>query len=88
MKLILFQEEYNRQNIDSKSLISRLEEDLAEVRGLLMDGVQKLIDRGEKLDELIRKTQSLEISVQINYFSPYQLILIILLVNAKRQLGM
>lgn len=63
MKSILFQEEYNRQNIGSKSLISRLEEDLAEVRGLLMDGVQKLIDRGEKLDELIRKTQSLEISV-------------------------
>jgi len=60
---MLFQEEYNCQDINSKSLISRLEEDLAEIRGLLMDGVQKLIDRGEKLDELLRKTQSLEISV-------------------------
>lgn len=63
MKSILFQEEYNCQDINSKSLISQLEEDLAEIRGLLMDGVQKLIDRGEKLDELLRKTQSLEISV-------------------------
>ncbi|XP_011252117.1 putative vesicle-associated membrane protein 726 isoform X1 [Camponotus floridanus] len=57
-------EEYNCQDINSKSLISRLEEDLAEIRGLLMDGVQKLIDRGEKLDELLRKTQSLEISTR------------------------
>ncbi|XP_072756784.1 uncharacterized protein [Anoplolepis gracilipes] len=55
-------EEYNRQDVDSKNLISRLEEELTEVRHLLMDGVQKLIDRGEKLDELVRKTQSLEIS--------------------------
>ncbi|KAL6445366.1 hypothetical protein ACFW04_002284 [Cataglyphis niger] len=55
-------EEYNRQDVDSKNLISKLEEELVEVRHLLMDGVQKLIDRGERLDELVRKTQSLEIS--------------------------
>ncbi|XP_029175231.1 uncharacterized protein LOC114943709 [Nylanderia fulva] len=55
-------EEYNNQDVDSKNLIPRLEEELAEVRRLLMDGVQKLIDRGEKLDELVRKTQCLEIS--------------------------
>lgn len=59
----LFQEEYNRKDADSENLISRLEEELIEVRHLLMDGVQKLIDRGERLDELVRKTQSLEISV-------------------------
>ncbi|CAL1677788.1 unnamed protein product [Lasius platythorax] len=55
-------EEYNHQDVDSKNLIPRLEEELAEVRRLLMDGVQKLIDRGERLDELVRKTQCLEIS--------------------------
>ncbi|XP_070159376.1 uncharacterized protein [Polyergus mexicanus] len=55
-------EEYNRKDVDSENLISRLEEELVEVRHLLMDGVQKLIDRGERLDELVRKTQSLEIS--------------------------
>ncbi|XP_076174200.1 uncharacterized protein LOC143150075 [Ptiloglossa arizonensis] len=51
-------EEYNRQEID---IIPRLEGELAEIRKALMDGVQKLIDRGESLDELVRKTQSLQI---------------------------
>jgi len=61
--LILFQEEYN-QGIGCKNLTSKLEEELIEVRRILMNGVQKLIDRGERLDELIRKTQNLEISVR------------------------
>ncbi|KAL6268511.1 hypothetical protein P5V15_001643, partial [Pogonomyrmex californicus] len=54
-------EEYN-QGIGCKNLTSKLEEELTEVRCVLMNGVQKLIDRGQKLDELIRKTQNLEIS--------------------------
>ncbi|XP_018356296.1 PREDICTED: vesicle-associated membrane protein 712-like isoform X1 [Trachymyrmex septentrionalis] len=54
-------EEYN-QGIGCKNLTSKLEEELIEVRRILMNGVQKLIDRGERLDELIRKTQNLEIS--------------------------
>lgn len=54
-------EEYNQGN-GCKNLTSRLEEELVEVRRILMNGVQKLIDRGERLDELIRKTQNLEIS--------------------------
>ncbi|KYM99344.1 Spermatogenesis-associated protein 17 [Cyphomyrmex costatus] len=54
-------EEYN-QGIGCKNLTSKLEEELIEVRCILMNGVQKLIDRGERLDELIRKTQNLEIS--------------------------
>ncbi|KAG5318065.1 VA711 protein, partial [Pseudoatta argentina] len=56
-------EEYN-QGIGCKNLTSKLEEELIEVRRILINGVQKLIDRGERLDELIRKTQNLEISVQ------------------------
>lgn len=44
-------------------MIPRLEGELAEIRETLMDGVQKLIDRGERLDELVRKTQSLQIMV-------------------------
>lgn len=60
---ILFQEEYNQGN-GCKNLTSKLEEELVEVRRILMNGVQKLIDRGERLDELIRKTQNLEISVR------------------------
>lgn len=60
--MTLFQEEYNQGN--GKNLTSKLEEELIEVRRILMKGVQKLIDRGERLDELIRKTQNLEISVR------------------------
>lgn len=56
----LFQDEYNQHNTD---VIPRLEGELAEIREILMDGVQKLIDRGERLDELVRKTQSLQIMV-------------------------
>ncbi|XP_014468401.1 PREDICTED: uncharacterized protein LOC106741191 [Dinoponera quadriceps] len=55
-------EEYNQQDADPKVLIPRLEGELAEIRHALMDGVQKLIDRGQKLDELVRKTQSLQIT--------------------------
>ena len=34
-----------------------------------MDGVQKLIDRGQRLDELVRKTQTLQIMVnRTKYF--------------------
>ncbi|XP_071647181.1 uncharacterized protein [Temnothorax longispinosus] len=54
-------EEHNQGN-GCKNLTSKLEEELVEVRRILMNGVQKLIDRGERLDELIRKTQNLEIS--------------------------
>ncbi|XP_011879028.1 PREDICTED: vesicle-associated membrane protein 724-like isoform X2 [Vollenhovia emeryi] len=54
-------EEYNQGN-SCKNLTSKLEEELVEVRRILMNGVQKLIDRGERLDEIIRKTQNLEIS--------------------------
>ncbi|XP_076628461.1 uncharacterized protein LOC143345335 [Colletes latitarsis] len=51
-------EEYNRQE---SNIIPRLEGELAEIRQALMDGVLKLMDRGERLDELVRKTQSLQI---------------------------
>ncbi|XP_076239413.1 uncharacterized protein LOC143182343 [Calliopsis andreniformis] len=51
-------EEHNRQEAD---VIPRLEGELAEIRRALMDGVQKLIDRGQRLDELVRKAQSLQI---------------------------
>lgn len=63
IRLTVFQEEYNQQDADPKNLIPRLEDELAEIRRALMDGVQKLIDRGQRLDELVRKTQSLQITV-------------------------
>ncbi|XP_078036700.1 uncharacterized protein LOC144469872 [Augochlora pura] len=51
-------EEYNRQELE---VMPRLENELSQIRKALMDGVQKLIDRGQRLDELVRKTQSLQI---------------------------
>lgn len=53
-------------------MIPRLEGELAEIREILMDGVQKLIDRGERLDELVRKTQSLQIMVNRVAIMKYQ----------------
>ncbi|KAK9307183.1 hypothetical protein QLX08_002365 [Tetragonisca angustula] len=52
-------DEYNQRS----EIIPRLEEELTEIRKTLMDGVQKLIDRGQRLDELVRKTQTLQIMV-------------------------
>ncbi|XP_076654897.1 uncharacterized protein LOC143360170 isoform X2 [Halictus rubicundus] len=45
-------EEYNRQEVVP---VPRLECELMEIRKALMDGVQKLIDRGQRLEELSRK---------------------------------
>ncbi|XP_026670135.1 uncharacterized protein LOC108625894 [Ceratina calcarata] len=50
-------EEYNQE----PEIIPRLEGELAEIRKALMDGVQKLIDRGQRLDELVQKTQTLQL---------------------------
>ncbi|EFN86101.1 hypothetical protein EAI_12560 [Harpegnathos saltator] len=60
-------EEFNQQDVDPKTLIPRLEGELAEIRHALMDGVQKLIDRGQRLDELVRKTQSLQITLRKDF---------------------
>ncbi|XP_066603677.1 uncharacterized protein [Prorops nasuta] len=60
LKIIV--EEYNAQGGDLSEKIEHLEAELAEIRRSLMDGVQKLIDRGQRLDELVRKTQSLQIT--------------------------
>ncbi|CAL7934469.1 unnamed protein product [Xylocopa violacea] len=57
-------EEYNQQEPE---MIPQLEGELAEIRKALMDGVQKLIDRGQRLDELIQKTQSLQIMSHKNF---------------------
>ncbi|XP_076296580.1 uncharacterized protein LOC143216895 isoform X2 [Lasioglossum baleicum] len=51
-------EEYNRQEVEA---VPRLECELVAIRKTLMDGVQKLIDRGQRLEELVQKTQSLQI---------------------------
>ena len=38
-----------------------------------MDGLQKMIDRGQKLDDLVQKTQSLEIMVNYLRFNDFTL---------------
>ncbi|KAL2742305.1 putative vesicle-associated membrane protein 726 [Vespula maculifrons] len=52
-------DEYNQQESNA---IPKLEIQLVEIRHMLMDGIQKLIDRGQKLDDLLRKTQTLQIT--------------------------
>ncbi|KAF7991911.1 hypothetical protein HCN44_010712 [Aphidius gifuensis] len=41
--------------------------DLAEARTVLLESVQKLIDRGQRLDDLLKKTQTLEIKVRKDF---------------------
>ncbi|XP_043581542.1 uncharacterized protein LOC122567237 [Bombus pyrosoma] len=55
--------EYNQQN----EIVPTLERELAEVRKTLVDGVQKMIDRGQKLDDLVRKTETLQIMARKNF---------------------
>ena len=56
------QEEFNQPDGEP---IPKLKKELAEVRRALMETVQQLIDRGQRLEELVRKTQSLEITVRL-----------------------
>ncbi|XP_071864864.1 uncharacterized protein [Bombus fervidus] len=49
--------EYNKNN----EIIPKIETEVAEIQKMLMDGIQKMIDRSQKLDDLVRKTQTLQI---------------------------
>lgn len=66
---LLFQHEYNQQN----EIIPKLEGELAKVRKTLMDGLQRMIDRGQKLDDLVQKTQTLQIMVNYLRFNDFTL---------------
>ncbi|EZA53006.1 hypothetical protein X777_07184 [Ooceraea biroi] len=55
---------HNHQN-NSNQVIAKLEDELVEVRHALMTAVEKIVDRGQKLDDLVRKAEFLEISVHI-----------------------
>ncbi|KAK0182180.1 hypothetical protein PV327_000342 [Microctonus hyperodae] len=57
---------------DSKTL-PLIKGELTEVRKVLLDSVQKLVDRGEKLDELVKKTQTLEITIRKDFRFPSRL---------------
>ncbi|KAK0081779.1 hypothetical protein PV325_011571 [Microctonus aethiopoides] len=62
--------EKNSHDITTLPLIKG---ELAEVRKVLLDSVQKLVDRGEKLDELVKKTQTLEITIRKDFRFPSRL---------------
>ncbi|XP_060820623.1 uncharacterized protein LOC132909688 [Bombus pascuorum] len=55
--------EYNKKN----EIVPKLEAELVEIQKILMDGLQKMIDRGQKLDDLVRKTQSLQITTRKDF---------------------
>ncbi|XP_026823958.1 uncharacterized protein LOC105281322 [Ooceraea biroi] len=56
--------DHNHQN-NSNQVIAKLEDELVEVRHALMTAVEKIVDRGQKLDDLVRKAEFLEISVRM-----------------------
>ncbi|XP_044599204.1 vesicle-associated membrane protein 713-like isoform X2 [Cotesia glomerata] len=54
----------NCQNLTSLPVVK---DELAQVRKVLIESVQKLIDRGQRLEELVKKTQILEITMRKDF---------------------
>ncbi|XP_043272449.1 uncharacterized protein [Venturia canescens] len=54
-------------NCPEQVVVTQMKGNLTEIRRVLMENVQKLIDRGQKLDELVRKTQTLEITTRRDF---------------------
>lgn len=54
------QNEFNYPEIE---VVSQMKGNLVEIRRVLMENVQKLIDQGQRLEDLVQKTQVLEITV-------------------------
>ncbi|XP_008549294.1 uncharacterized protein LOC103572444 [Microplitis demolitor] len=54
----------NYQEVPSLPIVK---DELAQVRKVLIESVQKLIDRGQRLEELVKKTQKLEITMRKDF---------------------
>ncbi|XP_011303376.1 uncharacterized protein [Fopius arisanus] len=62
-------ERYGQETIIN--LTPKVHQELQDIRTILLDSMQRLIDRGERLDELVKKAQTLEISVRKDFrFTP------------------
>ncbi|XP_015124650.1 uncharacterized protein LOC107046538 [Diachasma alloeum] len=58
-------EDYGHDTI--VNITPKVHQELQDIRTILLDSVQRLIDRGERLDELVKKAQTLEITVRKDF---------------------
>ncbi|XP_063977713.1 uncharacterized protein LOC135162788 isoform X2 [Diachasmimorpha longicaudata] len=58
-------EEYGHETI--LNITPKVQQELQDIRTILLDSVQQIIDRGERLDELVKKAQTLEITVRKDF---------------------
>lgn len=63
---MILQEDYGHDPV--LNVTPKIHQELQDIRTILLDSVQRLIDRGERLDELVRKAQTLEITVLKFYY--------------------
>lgn len=52
--------QYCINNPEEMSRLSKLKTQITEVRGIMMDNIEKVLDRGEKIELLVDKTESLQ----------------------------
>lgn len=52
--------EYCRNHPDEMSKLSKLKAQITEVKGIMMDNIEKVLDRGEKIELLVDKTENLQ----------------------------
>ncbi|KAM0000256.1 putative Longin domain, v-SNARE, coiled-coil domain-containing protein [Helianthus debilis subsp. tardiflorus] len=54
------QMEYCLNHPDEMSKLSKLKAQITEVKGIMMDNIEKVLDRGEKIELLVDKTENLQ----------------------------
>ncbi|KAJ0657542.1 putative v-SNARE, coiled-coil domain-containing protein [Helianthus annuus] len=54
------QMEYCLNHPDEMSKLSKLKVQITEVKGIMMDNIEKVLDRGEKIELLVDKTENLQ----------------------------
>ncbi|CAN4114423.1 unnamed protein product [Withania somnifera] len=53
--------EYCMNHPDEMSKLSKLKAQITEVKGIMMDNIEKVLDRGEKIELLVDKTENLQL---------------------------
>lgn len=48
---------------EEMSKLSKLKAQITEVKGIMMDNIEKVLDRGEKIELLVDKTETLQFQV-------------------------
>ena len=58
---------WSQQNPDEADSLSKIHKDLDETKIILIDNIEQLMNRGEKLDDLVTKSEGLSSSAKMFY---------------------